>query len=173
MVGKRGLYGAISDVACPDYEGEGAAGKSEHVQEQVRPRLRARGGKPQPRGDVDGPLGRREVLLASEERDGRVRHRKSRLTDRNAAGALTFRSCVRRKSCSYKAKPARELTPAVAYLRTSSAANVGADKDSERRQREAVEGFARRAGYEIVGEFHDAAVAAQTLSMRGPVSRRC
>src|SRR5215207_4686183 len=28
-----------------------------------------------------------------------------------------------------------------------SAANVGADKDSERRQREAVEGFARRAGY--------------------------
>src|SRR5829696_816854 len=88
VVGKRGLYGAMSDVACPDYEG--AAGKSEHVQEQVRPRLRARGGKPEPRGDVDGPLGRREVLLAFEERDGRVRHRKSPLTDRNAAGALTF-----------------------------------------------------------------------------------
>ncbi|RWI29279.1 MAG: serine recombinase, partial [Mesorhizobium sp.] len=34
------------------------------------------------------------------------------------------------------------LRQAVAYLRTSSAANVGADKDSERRQREAVEAFA-------------------------------
>jgi hypothetical protein len=43
------------------------------------------------------------------------------------------------------AKQARELIPAVAYLRTSSAANVGADKDSERRQREAIQGFARRA----------------------------
>jgi len=57
------------------------------------------------------------------------------------------------------AKQARELIPAVAYLRTSSAANVGADKDSERRQREAIQGFARRAGYEIVDEFYDAAVS--------------
>src|SRR3954470_13250439 len=57
------------------------------------------------------------------------------------------------------AKQARELMPAVAYLRTSSATNVGADKDSERRQREAVQGFARRAGYEIVDEFYDAAVS--------------
>jgi hypothetical protein len=37
-------------------------------------------------------------------------------------------------------------TPAIAYLRTSSAANVGADKDSDRRQREAIQAFARRAG---------------------------
>jgi DNA invertase Pin-like site-specific DNA recombinase len=57
------------------------------------------------------------------------------------------------------AKQARELIPAVAYLRTSSAANVGADKDSERRQREAVQGFARRAGYEVVEWFYDAAVS--------------
>ena len=57
------------------------------------------------------------------------------------------------------AKQARELIPAVAYLRTSSAANVGADKDSERRQREAIQGFARRAGYQIVDEFYDAAVS--------------
>jgi DNA invertase Pin-like site-specific DNA recombinase len=57
------------------------------------------------------------------------------------------------------AKAAREFIPAVAYLRTSSAANVGADKDSERRQREAIQGFARRAGYEIVDEFYDAAVS--------------
>ena len=49
--------------------------------------------------------------------------------------------------------------PAIAYLRTSSAANVGADKDSDRRQREAIQAFARRAGYELVGEFYDAAVS--------------
>jgi DNA invertase Pin-like site-specific DNA recombinase len=57
------------------------------------------------------------------------------------------------------AKQARGLVPAVAYLRTSSAANVGADKDSERRQREAIQAFAKRAGYEIVAEFYDAAVS--------------
>src|SRR5687767_1577095 len=56
-------------------------------------------------------------------------------------------------------KNGRELIKAVAYLRTSSAANVGADKDSDRRQREAIEAFARRAGYEIVGEYYDAAVS--------------
>jgi hypothetical protein len=33
-------------------------------------------------------------------------------------------------------------TPAIPYLRTSSAANVGADKDSDRRQREAIQAFA-------------------------------
>src|SRR5215216_5132696 len=48
---------------------------------------------------------------------------------------------------------------AVAYLRTSSAANVGADKDSDKRQREAIAGFAKRAGYEVVAEYHDAAVS--------------
>jgi DNA invertase Pin-like site-specific DNA recombinase len=50
-------------------------------------------------------------------------------------------------------------TKAVAYFRTSSATNVGADKDSEKRQREAVTSFARRAGYEIVDEFNDEAVS--------------
>jgi DNA invertase Pin-like site-specific DNA recombinase len=50
-------------------------------------------------------------------------------------------------------------TPAISYLRTSSAANVGADKDSERRQREAIAAFARRAGYELVAEEYDAAVS--------------
>jgi DNA invertase Pin-like site-specific DNA recombinase len=49
--------------------------------------------------------------------------------------------------------------PAVAYLRTSSAANVGPDKDSDKRQRSAIEGFAKRAGFELVGEFYDAAVS--------------
>ena len=49
--------------------------------------------------------------------------------------------------------------PAIAYLRTSSAANVGTDKDSEKRQRAAIEAFAKRAGYELVDEFYDAAVS--------------
>ena len=47
---------------------------------------------------------------------------------------------------------------AVAYIRTSSAANVGADKDSDKRQRAAIEGYAKRAGFALVGEFNDAAV---------------
>jgi len=47
----------------------------------------------------------------------------------------------------------------IAYLRTSSAANVGADKDSDKRQRDAIGAFARRAGYELVYEFNDAAVS--------------
>jgi DNA invertase Pin-like site-specific DNA recombinase len=48
---------------------------------------------------------------------------------------------------------------AVAYLRTSSAANVGADKDSDRRQRAAIESFAARGGFTIVGEHYDVAVS--------------
>ena len=53
-----------------------------------------------------------------------------------------------------------KLAPsAVAYYRTSSAANVGADKDSERRQREAVAAYARAARVEVMQEFYDAAVS--------------
>jgi DNA invertase Pin-like site-specific DNA recombinase len=48
---------------------------------------------------------------------------------------------------------------AVAYLRTSSASNVGADKDSDKRQRAAIEGFAKRAGFALVEEYNDAAVS--------------
>lgn len=48
---------------------------------------------------------------------------------------------------------------AVAYIRTSSAAIVGADKDSDKRQRAAIEGFAKRAGFELAAEFNDAAVS--------------
>ena len=57
------------------------------------------------------------------------------------------------------AKHPKEAVKALAYLRTSSAANVGADKDSEKRQREAIQGFADRSGYVIVGEYYDAAVS--------------
>jgi DNA invertase Pin-like site-specific DNA recombinase len=53
--------------------------------------------------------------------------------------------------------PASEKIKALAYYRTSSAANVGGDSDA--RQRLAVERHAKAAGLEIVGEFHDAAVS--------------
>jgi DNA invertase Pin-like site-specific DNA recombinase len=57
------------------------------------------------------------------------------------------------------AKPTKTRTPAIAYLRTSSATNVGADKDSDKRQRQAIEAFAKHAGYELVAEFYDKAVS--------------
>lgn len=52
------------------------------------------------------------------------------------------------------------MIEAVAYMRTSSAANVGADKDSEKRQRAAIAGYAHSAGYSIAPDdwFYDAAV---------------
>src|SRR5262245_37580014 len=52
----------------------------------------------------------------------------------------------------------KNRTPALAYLRTSSSTNVGADKDSDKRQREAIATFAKRAGHELVGEYYDQAV---------------
>jgi DNA invertase Pin-like site-specific DNA recombinase len=52
-----------------------------------------------------------------------------------------------------------EQTPAVAYYRTSSAANVGQDKDSVVRQREAVASYAKCAGMTVAKEFYDAAVS--------------
>ena len=54
---------------------------------------------------------------------------------------------------------AKNRTSAVAYLRTSSAANVGEDKDSATRQRLAIERYAAAAGLEIVTEFTDEAVS--------------
>jgi DNA invertase Pin-like site-specific DNA recombinase len=53
----------------------------------------------------------------------------------------------------------KKRVEAVAYLRTSSATNVGADKDSDKRQREAIQAFAKSAGFVIVEEFYDAAVS--------------
>src|SRR5437016_739137 len=52
-----------------------------------------------------------------------------------------------------------KMVEAVAYIRTSSAANVGADKDSEKRQRAAIESFAKNAAFSLAGEFTDAAVS--------------
>ena len=57
------------------------------------------------------------------------------------------------------ARPSKARVAAIAYLRTSSATNVGADKDSDKRQRQAIEAFAKHAGYELVAEFYDKAVS--------------
>jgi DNA invertase Pin-like site-specific DNA recombinase len=53
---------------------------------------------------------------------------------------------------------AKQKRVAVAYYRTSSAANVGPDKDSQRRQAEAVEAYARGRNA-IASTFYDAAVS--------------
>jgi DNA invertase Pin-like site-specific DNA recombinase len=47
---------------------------------------------------------------------------------------------------------------AFAYLRTSSATNVGADKDSDKRQRAAIQAYAKAHKIAIVGEYYDADV---------------
>src|SRR4051794_34806558 len=56
------------------------------------------------------------------------------------------------------ARISKARVEAIAYLRTSSATNVGADKDSDKRQRQAIEAFAKHAGYDLVAEFYDTAV---------------
>jgi DNA invertase Pin-like site-specific DNA recombinase len=53
----------------------------------------------------------------------------------------------------------KNLVEAVGYMRTSSAANVGDGKDSETRQRAAIERHAKAAGFVIVDRFYDAAVS--------------
>ena len=49
----------------------------------------------------------------------------------------------------------KDLVKAIAYFRTSSETNVGADKDSLQRQRAAIGTFAKTAGYEIISEYSD------------------
>ena len=51
------------------------------------------------------------------------------------------------------------MEKAVAYLRTSSASNVGSDKDSAVRQRHAIAEYAKRNRVEVAQEFYDAAVS--------------
>jgi DNA invertase Pin-like site-specific DNA recombinase len=48
-------------------------------------------------------------------------------------------------------------TPAIAYLRTSSATNVGGDSD--KRQREAIGCYAKVVGFTVAAEFYDADVS--------------
>ena len=49
---------------------------------------------------------------------------------------------------------ARKKLPALAYLRTSSATSVGTDRDSDKRQAEAIRSYAARSGFEIVETFY-------------------
>jgi DNA invertase Pin-like site-specific DNA recombinase len=48
---------------------------------------------------------------------------------------------------------------AVAYLRTSSATNIGLGKDTDQRQRLAIQAYAEQASIDLVGEYYDAAVS--------------
>ena len=52
-----------------------------------------------------------------------------------------------------------EKRKAVAYARTSSAANAGDDKDSQKRQLVAIDAYATRYGVDVVASFYDAAVS--------------
>lgn len=63
---------------------------------------------------------------------------------------------------------ARNKIEAIAYLRTSSATNVGADKDSDKRQRAAIEAFAKANGYTIVDEFYDPGVSGADVVTERP-----
>jgi DNA invertase Pin-like site-specific DNA recombinase len=62
---------------------------------------------------------------------------------------------------------AREITKAVAYLRTSSKTNVGPNKDSDKRQLAAIAAYAKANGFDVVDTYYDAAV-----SGADPVSER-
>jgi DNA invertase Pin-like site-specific DNA recombinase len=56
---------------------------------------------------------------------------------------------------------------AFAYMRTSAAVNVGPDKDSDKRQRAAIQAFAKANGYEVEQEFYDKAVSgADAINVR-------
>jgi hypothetical protein len=58
-------------------------------------------------------------------------------------------------------------------MRTSSATNVGDGKDSEARQRKAIEGYAQASGAVIVDWFYDAAVSGADPIECGPALLSC
>jgi DNA invertase Pin-like site-specific DNA recombinase len=60
------------------------------------------------------------------------------------------------------------MDKAFAYLRTSSATNVGDDKDSEQRQMRAIEHYAKRNDIKIVGKYYDAGVKGSDPVMERP-----
>src|SRR5687767_108414 len=63
--------------------------------------------------------------------------------------------------------PMKPRKSAIAYLRTSSAANVGPDRDSDKRQRAAIAAYAKANGFELVAEYYD-----QAVSGADPVTER-
>jgi hypothetical protein len=60
---------------------------------------------------------------------------------------------------SLNKKAPKEAVAALAYFRTSSAADVGADRDIHKRQADAIQRFAVYAGFAVVDTFYDAAVS--------------
>ena len=66
---------------------------------------------------------------------------------------------------------ARKKIEAIAYLRTSSPTNankgLSADKDSDKRQRAAIIGFAAANGYTIVDEFYDVVSGSDPIDQPG------
>jgi DNA invertase Pin-like site-specific DNA recombinase len=61
---------------------------------------------------------------------------------------------------------------AVAYMRTSSASNVGVEKDSQRRQCDAITAYAKANRITVVAEFYDAAVSGADAVDARPNFRR-
>jgi hypothetical protein len=68
-------------------------------------------------------------------------------------------NAVRKRSKDMEEQEKRQRRPAIGYMRTSSAANVGEGKDSEVRQRKPIQTYANRAGYKIVDWQSDPAVS--------------
>lgn len=62
----------------------------------------------------------------------------------------------------------RKRIEAIGYMGTSSGTNVGEGKDSELRQRKAIEGYAKSAGMVIVDWFYDKAVRGSDAVMDRP-----
>jgi hypothetical protein len=60
----------------------------------------------------------------------------------------------------------KEIRKAVAYLRTSSRTNVGADKNSDKRQRAAIEAYAKPGVLRRGGERRGPGQRALTLGKR-------
>jgi hypothetical protein len=54
----------------------------------------------------------------------------------------------------------------------SSATNVGADKNLDKRQREAIATFARRTGYDLVDEYYDQAVRGADVILPDSANRQ-
>ena len=75
---------------------------------------------------------------------------------------------------SWRAK-GEDSFEAVAYMRTSSSTNVGEGEDSDKRQRVAIEAYAKVAGYAIAPDdsFYDAAVKGADPAQRALASLPC
>jgi Resolvase, N terminal domain len=82
----------------------------------------------------------------------------STLSWRRSQTVGTMDERIRLAEVKLMAGKGKRKIEAFGYMRTSSATNVGRDKDSEVRQRAAIESYAKAAGYSIVDWFYDPAV---------------